>query len=251
MGAWDSGILDDDVAADVVGTWEEYIVRGRARDPEFWTPEQILEFFESIYLQHRALGERDIDVALLAIGALFQRDQIELPLPFRSTLSIAASNELKRERLSLWDSPVARERVILGFLDSIGQKPLVRPRRSEADPLRTEIKKWEEFSRQYQRWVEISRQPFADQAFFDLVPEWFQKLQQFVGEGLAHDDDELVQRGKQYRLMHLAWYVGFLLQLPDAERLALIESASRVGFDSYIMPSGVDRSRSHHPSIGG
>lgn len=237
MGAWDYGILDDDVAADLVATWDEYVVRGRERDPEFWTSDQILEFFESIYLKHRDLNERDADVARLAIGVLFQRDQIPYPKHLLSDLSIAASKELTKERISLWASPTKRKRALLAFLESIGQQPVPLPERSKADALRAEVEKWQEFSAHYPRWVEVSREPFADQQFFDLVPGWFVELQQFVGEGLEHDDHDLMQLGKRYRLMHLAWYVGFLLRLPDDDRLALIEVASRVGADSFIMPT--------------
>lgn len=237
MGAWGYGILDDDVAADAVGTWDEYIVRGRERDPEFWTPEQVLRFFESIYLQHRSLTDRDRDVVLLAVGVLFQRDQIAMPARFLSVLSLAASKELTKERTALWDSPTKRKRALLAFLHSIAQEPVPVPRTVGGDALRFEVKKWKEFSKHYARWVEISRGPFADQQFFDLVPEWFLKLQDFVGAGLGHDDPDLMRAGKHYRLMHLAWYAGFLLRLPDAERLTLIAAADRVGADSFIMAS--------------
>lgn len=237
MGAWDHGMLDDDVAADLAGTWDEYVVRGRAHDPEFWTPERILRFFESSYLARRDLPGRDADVARLAIGALYQRDGIEPPPRLLAELDVAAARELTKERLSLWESPTKRKRALRAFLDSLGRTPPSLPRRAKSDALRTEVKQWEEFSRHYPRWVEISRQPFADQQFFDLVPKWFFDLQQFVGAGLGHDDHDLMLRGKRYRAMHLAWYVGFILKLPDAERLALIDRAERVGADSFIMPS--------------
>ena len=235
MGAWDYGILDDDAAIDLKIAWDDYVVRGLASDPEFWTGERIAYFFEQYYFTSRLLTDRDVDVARLALAALYLERALEIPDTMRASLAVAAGRELAKERLDDWDSPGKRKKALQAFLLALGMEPADPP--IEPDPLREEVEKWRVFAKQYPRWVEISQGPFGKpDEFFELAPKWFWKLQDFLGDGLRHKNQELTAEGMKYRLMHVAWWLGFLLRMPNDERVALIQLAETKGAQSFLIP---------------
>lgn len=232
MGTWGHGHLDNDAAGDLEVVWNDYVVRGRETDPEFWTPERIVRFFRDTYFRAPFRGDDaygiDLDngetaVEVLALGALFQKHEIPIPEPFRDLLARAANAELRREKLKEWDSPRKRERVLVAFLESIGAE---RAPVAATSPLREEVAKMREFSKHYPKWLDYVRtfQGHADAV--RLWPEDFiDRLGEAVGKGTRTSDEKLQDAAYQQRLMVLAFCAGWWLKLPDEEALALIDRA--------------------------
>ena len=245
MGAWGYGIMDNDAARDIAALWKTYIGHGLRADPKFWTPARVADFL--INGHFRGPNRIDYDnpettAELLAVGALYKKAKLPLQAGILAFIERAAAAELEASRLAEWAEPDARRKAIEKLLQAIGGSiPNARPLTRTVDEMRNrfaaELAKWEEFSKHYPRWIEISHRPFGDDEFFKQVPKWFMELQDFVGRGVRHPDPRLQDAAMRYRAMCLAFYTGFVLRRPDDERLNWIRSAELPAEPPFIMPN--------------
>lgn len=234
MGAWGSGLLENDAAADLVGFWNEFIAHGRQVDPEFWTSERIYELFRQTHL--RAL--KDIDFTdsdraseILAIGVLYLQTEVPLPEHLVDVLVRAASAQLERAQLRVWGEDARGRRAALeAFVVAIGREAV--PALKRIDPDKEELKKLRAFAKHYPRWVHAWRALAGD----DMWPEFEPPLERDFWRTIMYSrnsdnpvPDELVKQ----RLMCIAFCLGSYLELPEDEVLHLIALAEASQGDIY------------------
>ncbi|MES2178705.1 MAG: hypothetical protein V4550_12670 [Gemmatimonadota bacterium] len=241
MGAWGYGIMQNDTARDYEVYWNTYVARGRKKDPEFWTVAQVDDFvWHGRFRSEVDYGDPNVRAELLAAALLYRKAGLPLGGRVFDAVEKAASLELGPDELKEYASPAARKRAILKFMESFGMQQRsaadLPPGEARPSALRSEVEKWVAFSARYPEWIEVSHRPFSHKPFFDLVPQWFFALQDVLGKGAGHNDKELENQGKKYRLMCLAFYTGFVMRLPDDERLRLIEKVDRDWNEMYFLP---------------
>lgn len=234
MGAWGSGLLENDAAADLVGFWNEFIAHGRQVDPEFWTAERIYELFRQTHLR----GLKDTDFTdgdraseILAIGVLYLQTELALPEHLSDVLVRAASAQLERAQLREWGEDArARRAALEAYLVAIGRE--AAPVLKRLDPEQEELKKLRAFAKHYPRWVHSWRAIVGD----DMWPEFEPPLERDFRRNLLYSrnsdkpaGDELVKQ----RLMCIAFCLGSYLELPEDEVLHLIALAEASGGDIY------------------
>ncbi|MEP7001598.1 MAG: hypothetical protein ABI969_14020 [bacterium] len=234
MGAWGSGLLENDAAADLVGFWNEFIAHGRQVDPEFWTSERIYELFRQTQL--RAL--RDIDFIdsdraseILAIGVLYLQNELPLPTQLVDVLVRAASAQLERAQLREWGEDARVRRAALQeFLVAIGRE--AAPALTRVDPDKEELKKMRAFARHYPRWVRTWRALAGDDMWPEFAPPLesdFRRTIMYLRNSDRPASNELVTQ----RLMCIAFCLGSYLELPEDEVLHLIALAEASKGDIY------------------
>ena len=236
MGAWGLDLLENDAAGDLKVVWDNYVERGRQVDPESWTEDRIWEFFRLVYWRaafSSGKGVRYQETALevLALGGLFLQHDLSIPPALQRLLVEAAHFELTREQLELWDSPRRRKRVLLGFLETIGE--VYVPEVQSANPLKDEVRFWREFSKQYPRWIKVAKYRHGgDEEANRLWPHWFfDRMGAAVGKGARSNDEKLESSVFQQRLMALAFALGWWLELPEEQTLSLIDAAKETKGD--------------------
>ncbi len=234
MGDWGEGLLDNDAAADLAIDWDDYVVRGRERDPEFWTPERIWRFFDRSHVRS-AEGVQwdgtDTGPILLALGALFLRDGIPMPDRLRELVELAASAEIRPKTLRDWASPRKRKKVLDGFLAQIGGT--VRTVETPVPSAAAESAAIAEFAKQWPRWMKVlkGRQGSSflgsgsEPEMERLWPPYLERLKDALGAGARHPDEKVMARTMRHRLMAWAFLTGWVLDLPEEEWMALIGRA--------------------------
>lgn len=235
MGAWGYDLFDNDAAGDLEVVWESYVARGRQVDPEHWTGERIHDFFRLYFraafssgswLEH---GQAPLEV--LALGGLFLKNGIPIPDDLRARLAEAANHELRRDRLKDWASPRRREQALVQFLETIGGERV--PEAASADPVREEVRRWREFAKQYPRWIRLVKERNGgDEEANRVWPRaFFDHMGAAVGRGARVNDWKLCNSVYQYRLMAVAFLLGWWLDLPEEQTMSLVEAAKRTGGD--------------------
>lgn len=106
MEACSTEVMDNDDAMDFAYLWDDFIFPARERDPDFWTPERIVDFFLKTYLRGRIDFTSSTTAAeILALGALFFENGLPIVPSLKSLLISAASAELQPCKLQKWDHP--------------------------------------------------------------------------------------------------------------------------------------------------
>ena len=231
MGAWGEGPLDNDTAADLEVFWRQYVAHGRTHDPEFWSAVAIAELFRFLYFKGYGNVRPDQPgdaEKLLAVGALFARDQLELPAELKQLVEAAANFELRRTRLQEWAKPPARKRALEALLADIGGKR----RRGKALGNRApadDVVEIERFMQRANHWVRVVKleAPY-DNAYDSAEPAFVSELKRFCFAGTDSDTETERRRAIRARLMALGYVTGWMLNLPSEEVLHLIEAAHEV-----------------------
>jgi hypothetical protein len=231
MGVWGEGPLDNDTAADLELFWQAVVARGRARDPRFWSGKTIAELFRVLYFNgYGDVRPESPDHAekLLAVGALFRREKLPLPAELEALVESAVNHELRPSRLREWPEPAKRREALEQFLRTIGgtRRKVARPRRR---PPAEEIAAIEGFMKRAPHWVAVVRfeKPY-DPEYDSAEPAFVDALKHFCFAGTESEDQDERRRAIVARLMCLAYVAGWMLNLPSADVLRLIEAAPRV-----------------------
>lgn len=234
MGTWGYGLFDNDAAGDLVVVWDRYVEPGRRMAPESWSGEQIYEFFRSTYFRQAIAsgqGVRHGETALevLALGSLFLEHEMQIPAGLRQLLADAANHELRKEQLKEWASPRKRERALLDFLATVGGERAAEV--AASNPLKDDVRRWREFSKQYPRWIRLVKErKGGDEEAERIWPrDFFDQMGRTIGRGTSVSDWKLRNAAYQQRLMATAFLMGWWLDLPEEQTLALIEAAKQTG----------------------
>ena len=220
MGAWSEDFLSNDDAMDFGLLWEDFIVPILEKDPTHWTGDRIFSLLKKLYFRDSFnLEDTSSNSVLLGLAALYDRHALRVGDEMGSILAKVINLELRKNRLSEWDSPRRRKNALESLLTKIGGKKEV----SEASSTEL-LRSYEEFEKQFARWIKVVKIPSDDEDFERLYPLWLDKVRSALNYELSMDDRNYL-RLRMHRLMHLAFYVGWKANMPDADILALIESA--------------------------
>ena len=245
MGAWGEGPLENDTAGDLEVFWEQFIARSRAKDPRFWTAARISELFRFLYFNgyDNVRPERAEEAErVLALGAIFLRHKLTLPADLKALIELAINQELRQARLQEWGEPKARKRVLEQLLHDLGgkrQKTSKPPRRPPSE----EVLEIESFMKRVPHWTAVvKREERYDPGYEEAEPAFVGELKRFCFAGTKSDDKDETRRAIIARLKCLAYVTGWMLNLPSAEILRLVEAAPHV-----TSPDGPDYA--WHPEV--
>ena len=220
MGAWSEDFLSNDDAMDFGLLWDDFIVPMLEKDPNHWTGDRVFSLLKKLYFRDSfSLEDKSSNSVLLCLAALFDRHALRVGDEMGSILAKVINVELRKNRLSEWDSPRRRKNALESLLTKIGGKKEV----SEASSTEL-LRSYEEFEKQFARWIKVVKTSCADEEFERLYPQWLDKVRRALSNDLSMDDRNYLQL-RMHRLMHLAFYVGWMADIPDAEILALIKCA--------------------------
>lgn len=223
MGAWGIDILENDDAMDFVTFWDDYIERALQKDPEFWTPERITDFFTFAYFKNSMdYDNPQTNAELLALGALFLRRGLPLPQKLKEILEQAINTALKQENIQEWDEPRKRRKALEGFLRAIGGKKIEvkNPKLAEAEQLKN-------FCSRFKQWVRTVKGPYNDDDFGKLYPKFLDSLAACMRRGISQVSTKTDFNIQKYRLMLLAFYTGWKVDCSEEEIHTLIKKAEK------------------------
>lgn len=225
MGNWGVGVLENDTAGDLEVFWNEYVSRGRKHDPAFWTPKAIAELFRFAYFRGWGSGPvEDVEraEALLALGALFMKHRLPLPRELKRAVVPAANSELQAERLADWGTPTARRRVLVALVRRIGGRISARAGKRRPD---TTVRQTKRFLRELPRWVEAVRSYRSADAYDEVEPQFVEQLKICLSQGIATGPRPMDLDLVHARLICLAFFAGWMLELDPSAHLALVKVA--------------------------
>ena len=230
MGTWGEGPLDNDTAGDLEVFWQDYVVHGRSKDPRFWTATRIAELFRFLYFKgyENVHPERPAQAEeLLALGALFRREKLDVPPELMALVESGINYELRRDRLQEWADPAKRKQALENFLREIGGK------RKQAKPKRRppseDIAEIETFMKRAPHWIAVVKGEEANDAEYDaLEPQFIEELKRFCFAGTRSEDTIEQRRAVMARLKCLGYFTGWMLNLPSEQIVNLVNAAREV-----------------------
>lgn len=248
MGAWGTDLLENDAAADTVGYWNDFVARGLAAEPKFWTADRIYELLRPSFLRNTTDTElTDVDRAseILAVGVMFLNAGLIPPDRALDLIVRAANVQLERAQLREWGAEARRRRATLDALIlRLGREPVPEAKRINPDTL--ELRKWRAWSKHYPELVHCatSRIAFEDrpggQTYMDLEPPLVRTLENLVRNKQGNREmGEASADIVKHRLMALAYRLGVYLELPADEVSALIALAEEGKGAIYRRWSGI------------
>lgn len=207
--------LGNEAALDVCDLWRRVTEN---RSPEENHPEAVLKRLEenglSVPLYN---GEAYRNNQLIALGDLFTSGGVKLPERIRGAVRKAVANEIHPDVLAEWASPEQRKSNLQALCKRMGIKI--------PTPKQTERKHVLEFSsaRALQSRIEcwIGDRSALEQDY----PRFCSVLDRLIESQLGCDYDEAFLDGTRQRLMLMAFYLGWKLDLPPQVTLELVKRA--------------------------
>lgn len=218
------GPLENDAALDIAHTWQTAITD--RRNLHGATSEEIVDVYLEASLGNTMdSGDADTTSRLIALAELFTRDKLPIPRKAFGYFEEAINWELRRGALAEWDSPTERKAALEALLHRIGgRRRQIRKSKLFRHPA-LEFQRPEVFIKKVEQWLALRREHKALDPSWDEVPRFWHVLDRFMNNQLLDAPDQVRVEVTELRLTMLAAYTGWVLDLPDAEVLALARRA--------------------------
>ena len=227
MGTWGSDFLDSDDALDIKETWDDFI-----QDSE-WQSEKIEQFFERVYFNNgeNHLNE-EFNIKILAIAKLFIINKLDISQQFKQKIEFAVSEELRPDRISEWDSPKERRKILNELLKEIdGEKRKRKEYIKDAPKTLDDVAKLKQFVKKSEKWITVVTTPTHDEEFESLYPgKFFKEIANLLRKDIPFVSDNRTDKEwelLELRVILLSFWVGWRINLPKKSFSELVKTAKK------------------------
>ena len=236
MSAWGYTAFENDVAADLILIWDEYVVpllKVSKEDKHLICD----RFFFSVFFREKINHEdQDTNIQLIAIGKLYFDSEITISNSFKELIERAVYEEKKADALSCWNDPKKRREWLNKFVKSIGGRLLKKKDLQIEQNHEDEIKELKNFVKYLK--VFCGTQSPKEVGDFKFDYEFFEKyklttkdqlelalLEGIKGGAFSKTDEEWELL--QLRSIVLAYLVGLTLELSSNDLYSLCLKAKK------------------------
>ena len=218
MGIWGYNLLDNDAALDIKAKWEKELKKLLKTHPE-WEGQDVVNFYlENHFDDNFEYGDIYHNSEILALAKLLYNHKFELPQEFKKLVETVVSLELQKKALAEWDKPQKRKKALLDFLDAIKGSIQSTSEIKQVSSL-PEYSSKDELLERINSWLE------SDEKLEDEYPLFLKSVDKLISSRLGFDYDSKHIEVTAQRMMLLAFYVGWLLDLPKKQIQGLVQKA--------------------------
>lgn len=223
MGIWGHNLLDNDAALDIKNIWEKELKKYLNNYPN-WEEKDIISFYLQNHFNNKFdYGERYNNLEILSLAKLLKINGYDLPKDFKNVVEIVVSMELQEDSLKEWEKPKKRKEILLTFLDEIeGKIKTVDEIKKKISILEFENK--EMLLEKIKIWLK------SEKLLEKEYPRFLAIVDKITRSQLGYEYDNFHIEVTSQRMMLLAFYVGWLLELPKEQTLELVKKAKKKVF---------------------
>jgi hypothetical protein len=219
MDSWGYGILENDAAQSVLDLWKSEIADGKQDVLEKWnSAEAIIAFFEEHLFFHK-IGPSDwfSNQQTLALAYLLHLNGFSSVPFFSKVIEIICNAEIE-ESLSEWHHPGKRKVVLEGFLNELGLKRReLTPKEKRYGVLPAESKA--QLLKMIEGWLDDEDRMEAES------PPIMRTFSRVLKCRAGYEYDNRYTNLVQQRMMLLALYTGWSLDMPRDQIIAMVKKA--------------------------